>query len=547
MGLISFFSSIFRSALNKLHEKQIQQLYKKSQTIKKQDIKVLFWIPGGMPLMLHIECAIAIALKLRGVDVHAIICDGALSRGCIKRESSSVSDKIHSSNDCIRCKNGCDEVLKIFNIPISYIGDFVSDTVKKDCLEKTKNISWDKLNDVYYNDISLIGSIKGSILRYYQGNYQETDNTILRDYTMSAFLSAFAADKAIQKINPDKIFMSTGIYVDWGPALKIAKKSNIPVTGYMSSYLPARFYFRHVKDASRINFQILDQEKWDYRKNISLKPIEEYRLKKYIDERYFKNRSFDLKKGSTYQKDLDGFLNKYKISKDMPIWGIMSHLNWDSAIEYSPMAYETFDDWIVDTVNKISPITNIQWLIKIHPSEIWSNSSTYGTNQLIKRHFPKLPENIKIIPPEENISPLNFYEILNGGITVFGTPGLELALMGKPVILAGEAHYSKKGFTYDGLTVDLYREYLNKTSNVTPLNSEQIQLAQRYAYCYFIQRQIPMPVVKNPHSTWWEFQFSKRDLLLPGKDPFMDFICEKIMSGEDFIMDEKLVQLAEKF
>lgn len=29
--------------------------------------------------------------------------------------------------------------------------------------------------------------------------------------------------------------------------------------------------------------------------------------------------------------------------------------------------------------------------------------------------------------------------------------------------------------------------------------------------------------------------------------PFMDFVCDRILDGKDFIMDEKLVELAEKF
>ena len=49
-----------------------------------------------------------------------------------------------------------------------------------------------------------------------------------------------------------------------------------------------------------------------------------------------------------------------------------------------------------------------------------------------------LPENIKIIPPSEKINPYYFHRLIDGGVTCFGTSGLEIALAGKPVILVGK-------------------------------------------------------------------------------------------------------------
>jgi len=92
-----------------------------------------------------------------------------------------------------------------------------------------------------------------------------------------------------------------------------------------------------------------------------------------------------------------------------------------------------------------------------------------------------------------------------------------------------------------------YRNYLKQASSFGRLTIKQKELARRYAYCYFIQRQIPLPIVKDKNSAWWNLQFDKLDLLKPGKEPFMDFICDKIIDGDDFIMEEKLVKYAESF
>jgi capsule polysaccharide export protein KpsC/LpsZ len=203
------------------------------------------------------------------------------------------------------------------------------------------------------------------------------------------------------------------------------------------------------------------------------------------------------------------------------------------------MLYSSFNEWIVDTIEAANKITDVQWLIKIHPAEAWDNPDS-GVEQLIRNKFPDLPSHIKVIAAEENISPLDFFGLVDGAVTVYGTAGLELAIHGKPVILAGDAHYGKKGFTWDANDRSTYHGLLQQASRISSLSAEQINLAKKYAYCYFILRQIPVSVVANPSSKWWSFQFDQRERLLPGNDPAIDFLCERLLDGKDFIMSPKL-------
>ena len=129
---------------------------------------------------------------------------------------------------------------------------------------------------------------------------------------------------------------------------------------------------------------------------------------------------------------------------------------------------------------------------------------------------------------------------------MYGTAGLELALMGKPVILGGEAHYGGLGFTHEGLTPITYREFLRKAARLGPLTEEQRQDVRKYAYSHFVQRQIPLEIVHDPRTEWWGLQHDKRHLLLPGSDPFIEFICDRLVDGRDFNMPEELVTLSER-
>ena len=510
---------------------------------------ILFWAPGGMPLMLHTEGALALALSYRDVKVRVVICDGVY-KACMLRNKTipapieywGCQGSSETFLSCQQCKADNASVLEQMGVSYSFIGDYISESDLVESRVIANKQTWVTVKDLTLDGISLGNKITASVIRCYQGLYNDVDETIVHEYSRSAIVCALSARNCIEQISPARIFMPTGTYVDWGPALEVAIQMNIPISGWMSSYLSARFFFGHVIDRHRIVYQNISNSSWNNIVSSAMTEVQQSRLDNYIHARYYANKSFDLKKQYDYADIIDRIENIQDVRKKV---GVLAHLNWDLAAEGSPMAYPTFNDWIIDTLNTIIDITDVRWFIKIHPAEAWESPET-GVLNVIRTHFEQIPPHIEIIHADDNMSPLNFIQLIDVGVTVYGTAGLELALLGKPVILAGEAHYGGKGFTYDGLTPESYRQLLRNAATLPQLDPEQLLLAKKYAYCYFIQRQIPFPVVYDPESSWWKFQPHKIPLLLPGRDPFTDFICDRIIDGQDFIMPENLVLLAEK-
>lgn len=542
------FSQFFKIIRSRVEDTYYQSIFKyitNKNTFSHSSLgRILFWVPGGMPLMLHVEGAIALALRLRGYSVHMIICDGCY-RACIRREVTDGIPISEWNKSCLNCKDQTEKVLKKFHIPYSFIGDYISDKTRSELWDKTDGVNLNNLETFELDSYNPEKNSLSAIFRYLKGHPINGHDDIIREYVYSGLICAKAAENCFDIINPNHIFMSHGIYVDWGPALSIAFNRRIPITTWMASYLPACFYFKKIESIQNIDSHRISSKAWSKFREVNLSIAQQQKITDYLDTRYKTNVSFDMKKFHDYSGLELNLRSKFNKNGLKPVWGIFTHINWDGVSDCSPMAYPSFNDWIIATIREIILITDVQWLIKIHPGEGWENPNS-GIQRLIENEFSTLPEHITIISFDETINPLDFYQIIDGGVTVYGTPGLELALLGKPVILAGEAHYGGKGFTYDGLTSEEYVRLLHQVRSIVPLNGKQQALAERYAYCYFIQRQIPMPVVKNPDSTWWKFQYDKGYLLLPGKEPFMDFICDKIMSGDDFIMNEELVKLAEE-
>lgn len=519
-------------------------LYSKGREVDEHSESTLFWIPGGMPGMLQLETVIAGALKLRGNQVHAVICDGVFS-ACVRREITDQVPIHEWKKSCNACKNDCAKVLDTMGIPFSYIGDHVTQDVLSELKKASRKVTWESLNSLSFQGLNIGNNVRSAILRFLKGYEIPNDESLVQEYAFSGLVCAAASKRIIEETKPSRIFMSHGVYVDWGPALHNALAKKVPVTAWMASYLPACFYFRHVEDGVNIDFHNMSAKAWDEVKDSQFTNEQSERLGQFLEGRYKRDASFDMKRFKPFTGGGSELRHKYQFDSAKPLWGVMAHINWDTVSDYSPMVYESFNQWMNDTIRVIKDIRDVQWVIKVHPAESWDNPES-GVEFLIKKYFPDLPGHVRVLPAEENINPLDFFNMVDGGVTVYGTSGLELALHGKPVILAGEAHYGRKGFTYDANSKEHYRELLSQVIHIPSLSEDQIALAKKYAYCSFVQRQIPIAVVKDPKSKWWNFQFDKKELLLEGRDPVIDFICEKTFDRTDFIMDEHLLALTEK-
>jgi hypothetical protein len=511
--------------------------------IKKDPLSdlTLFWVPGGMALMLDVEGSIALALKLRGQNVHAIICDGAY-KACIRREITDQVPLARWSEQCKKCKKECSDTLNMFNIKHSYIGDYISSDQIKKIRTIADKATLKNVEAIKFQDVVIGKNIKSAVLRYLKGfEFSAETNPILREYSFSGLICAEAAKNAYIKLSPARIIMSHGTYVDWGPALKIAKRMAIPIIGWMASYLPARFYFRTLDDSENIDFHKMSDGAWDAVVDEKFTEEKNITLDGYLKNRYLHDSSFDMREFQEYSGNLEMLRSRYALDSKRPVWGIVAHINWDAVSDYAPMWFESFNEWIIQTIDEISLIKDVQWIIKIHPAEAWDNPKT-GVERLVNNSYPKLPDHIHLLGARENISPLDFICLVDGGITVYGTAGLEMALMGKPVILAGEAYYGKKGFTFDLNSKGHYMRLLHNCKDMGVLRDDQITLAKKYAYVNYISKQIPIEAVRNPSSKWWSFQINKRSLLLPNRDPVMDFLCKTILSGEEFLLPDRLIK-----
>ena len=111
--------------------RKMQRLYERGAPPDPSRGTLLFWVPGGMPLLLHVEASIAAAMKLRGYNVHAIICN-APYRACAIRVVQEGVPIARWRDICPTCTRKTSGVLEMMGIPYSYNGDFLSEAERQE-------------------------------------------------------------------------------------------------------------------------------------------------------------------------------------------------------------------------------------------------------------------------------------------------------------------------------------------------------------------------------------------------------------------------------
>ena len=71
------------------------------------------------------------------------------------------------------------------------------------------------------------------------------------------------------------------------------------------------------------------------------------------------------------------------------------------------------------------------------------------------------------------------------------------------------------------------------------MSADEVELARRYAFAFFFRLMIPFRHVRNDGGRLANLPVSA-DELLPGRDPYLDFICDRILDGRDFFLPPEL-------
>ncbi|NNE36397.1 MAG: hypothetical protein HKN13_14265 [Rhodothermales bacterium] len=177
-----------------------------------------------------------------------------------------------------------------------------------------------------------------------------------------------------------------------------------------------------------------------------------------------------------------------------------------------------------------------QLIVKIHPAEV-----VIGTKQPfiseIRKHFPEIPDNVRVIEPDEKVNSWSIIRITDVGLVHTSTVGLEMPLEGVPCVVVSRTHYRGKGFTLDVENRDDYFKLLSEFDPKSVDTASMVGLARRYAYLLFERYQIPFPFTheRQTYDVRALKEVSSADLL---KDESIQAIIDGLENHSELLLPE---------
>lgn len=361
---------------------------------------------------------------------------------------------------------------------------------------------------------------------------------IFRDFLISAVLMLEASRRLLDAVQPQIVFLLNGLFFAERIMLELARQRGLQVVTYEVGFLNDTVIMAH--DRPVVDLEIAGL--WAEVKGLALTARQAARLDGYLEARRRGRDSGSVSYWPSLEEDRARICTELHLDPSRKIVTLLSNILWDTAIYRRDIGFQGMFDWITRTIDFFATRPDVQLIVRIHPAEVRlvGQTTRERVHHLLKERYPVLPPNVVVVPAESGISSYVLMQLSTLGLVYTSTTGLEMALMGAPVIVAGQTHYRGKGFTYDATSPAHYQSLIDTLlSGAHETNREDtLEWARRYAHAFFFRFMIPFPLVSRLGRNINRLNYQSLSDLAPGKDASLDLICSGILEGRDFILNE---------
>lgn len=512
---------------------QMEEIGRKSPSLDKQgpDVhpRILFFTFRGWSTHVAWDATVAAALRLRGAKVHFFSCG--------KRVPLCDIATFHASppTPCDFCANYINRAMAAWHLPVIRLRDLVAPEEAVKIRRQIAAIPFEAYGDFTSGGLP-VGKLVTTSVRWYLCSGTIGDDNLARrayrDMLASGAIIALAGDRLLDKVQPDQVYLLNGLFFPERIMMALARARGLPVVTYEGGFMPDTLVFAHNRIAP---YYELD-EPWQTYANVPLTRAESTQLDEYLAGRMSGGKDA-AKYFPSIEKDEQAVRARLGLERDKKLAVAFTNILWDSAILDRDLAFASMIDWLDETIRHFASREDAQLVIRIHPAEI--RLSMQETREqvapVLQARYPHLPSNVKIVPPESDLSSYTLMRLGEIGLVYTSTAGLEMALEGKPVIVAGQTHYAGKGFTHDVRNPEEYRTRLTRMADLAPLSAEAVAQARRYAYLFFFRFMLPFPPITMLPRGRLRFNFETLGDLKPGHWAELDLICDAVLNHAPFI------------
>lgn len=190
--------------------------------------------------------------------------------------------------------------------------------------------------------------------------------------------------------------------------------------------------------------------------------------------------------------------------------------------------FESQLEWIKETVSLFAKLPDYDLVIRVHPNTgSGDRQFLAGLSSLSER----LPSNVRMVWPDDPISTYTLVDLAESGLVYGSTVGLEMAALGKPVLVAAHCQYYGCPFVISLEKVKDYPRLMMKTIHTAP-SVDTMRLAYRFIYHFFLSMSIRFPLISILNVHWSRLKYSSLEALRPGKNQTLDSIVRSVWGDQ---------------
>ncbi|HSR20760.1 MAG TPA: hypothetical protein VLL49_07590 [Anaerolineales bacterium] len=304
----------------------------------------------------------------------------------------------------------------------------------------------------------------------------------------------FAGRAALQLLRsspPNAVLIPNGLVTELGMFYQAARHLNIPTTTYEFNDQREQIWLAQNDIVMHQNTDSL----WAARGAVPLKAAQLEKIGAFEEAR---RGATTYGKGTRLWQDAPsqgGERLRARLGLDhRPVALLATNVLGDSLTLGRNVFASSMAEWIEKTVAYFVDRPEVQLVVRVHPGERLVKGPSIM--RAIERAAPSMPTHIHVIGPTEDINTYDLIELAALGLVYTTTVGMEMAMRGVPVIVAGRSHYGSRGFTRDPSSWTEYFELLEQLLRDpvgARLSSEQVDAAWNYGYRFFFEYPFDFP------------------------------------------------------
>jgi hypothetical protein len=295
----------------------------------------------------------------------------------------------------------------------------------------------------------------------------------------------------MQEQRPDVVLTPNGSILEMGAVYQVARWLNIPVVTYEFGEQRGRIWLAQNSEVMRQETDAL----WQARRGSRLTAQQKARIRNLFAARQRADLWENFARRWQGLPSQGGEATRTVLGLDArPVVLLAANVIGDSLTLGRQVFTRSMTEWLRGTLEYFSERAAVQLVVRIHPGERYTKGPSVA--DVFRQTLPRPPDHLHLVAADDPINTYDLIEIAELGLVYTTTVGMEMAMSGVPVVLAGQTHYRGKGFTLDPASWPAYFELLDQALENPAglrLSQEQVELAWNYAYRFFFEYPLPFP------------------------------------------------------